>query len=80
MQIVSPADSEVVVEEAFITIVGRTRVDALVSVNESFVEPDLEGRFESTVELEEGPNIIEVVASVATGEEENLVLVVIYIP
>ena len=60
-------------------MVGRTRVDAVVTVNDTVVEPDGDGRFEATVQLEEGPNIIEIVSSVASGEQLELVLVVIYI-
>ena len=64
-----------------VDVVGRTRVDAAVSVQDTFVEVDEDGRFELTVELLEGPNIIEVVASVGTGEEEkSAVLIVSYEP
>ena len=64
-----------------VDVVGRTRVDAAVSVQDTFVEVDEDGRFELTVELVEGPNIIEVVASVGTGEEEkSAVLIVSYEP
>ena len=64
-----------------VEVVGRTRVDAAVSVQDTFVEVDEDGRFELTVELVEGPNLIEVVASVGTGEEEkSAVLIVSYEP
>ena len=59
---------------------GRTRVDAVVTVNDTVVDPDGEGQFSSMVELEEGPNIIEVVSSIANGEQLDMVLVVIYLP
>ena len=80
MQLLNPAEDEVISEDPSIEVVGRTRIDAMVTVNDSVVEPDVDGQFASTVQLEEGPNIIEVLASIATGEQLDRVLVVIYIP
>ena len=80
LQLLNPANVEVITEMSSIEVIGRTRIDAVVTVNDSVVEPDIDGRFTSAVQLEEGPNIIEVVTSVASGEQIDLVLVVIYIP
>ena len=80
LSIEEPETIESIVAEASITIVGRTRIDAAVSVNDIFAEVDEDGRFRVPMELEEGPNIIEVVASVGTGEELVEILVVIYSP
>ena len=80
LQLLNPANVEVITEIPSIEVIGRTRIDAVVTVNDSLVEPDVDGRFTSAVQLEEGPNIIEVVTSVASGEQIDLVLVVIYIP
>ncbi len=77
---IDPQEEEIIIEEQTIDVVGRTRVDAVVTVNYTLTEPDSGGQFTSTVELEEGPNIIEVIASVASGEQEELILVVIYVP
>jgi hypothetical protein len=52
----------------------------VVSVNDDLVGVDESGRFKSVVELEEGPNVIEVVASLADGQEESKVLTVFYVP
>ena len=52
----------------------------MVTINDTVVEPDIDGEFSLDVPLEEGPNIIEVVASVASGEQMDLVLVAIYLP
>ena len=76
----SPETLEVIVAEAALTVIGRTRIDAVVSVNDVFAEVDEEGRFRVPLELEEGPNIIEVVVSIGSGEELSEVLVVIYSP
>ena len=80
LQLVEPPDTEVFTDVGTLTVVGRTRVDAVVTIDDTIVEPDIDGRFSLDVPLEEGPNIIEVVASVASGEQMDLVLVVIYLP
>ena len=53
---------------------------AVVTINDSLVEPNIDGEFSLDVPLDVGPNIIEVVASVASGEQMDLVLVAIYLP
>jgi len=80
LQLESPEGTEVVVTVSKLTVVGRTRVDAAVSVNDNLVEPDLEGRFRQVVDLEVGANVIEIVVSNASGEQKGLVLTVIYLP
>ena len=80
LQLINPSETEVFVAEPVIEIAARTRVDAVVTINDTLVEPDIDGRFSLNVDLEVGPNIIEVVTSVASGEQEGLVLVVIYLP
>ena len=80
LQLISPPELEVFTETGTLTVVGRTRVDAVVTINDSVVEPDIDGEFSLDVPLEEGPNIIEVVASVDSGEQLDLVLVAIYLP
>ena len=80
LQMVAPMETEILTSEPLLDIIGRTRVDAVVTINDTVVEPDLDGRFSLGIDLEEGPNIIEVVASVASGEQEDVVvLVVIYV-
>ena len=80
LQLVEPPETEIFTDAASLTVVGRTRVDALVTINDTIVEPNIDGEFSLDVALEAGPNIIEVVASVASGEQMDLVLVVIYLP
>ena len=77
---VEPADLEVITSESTIKVIGRTSVDAVITVHDTLVEPDGEGVFTSEVELDEDPNIVEIVSSVASGEQAALVLVVIYVP
>ena len=80
LQLVNPPETEVFTDSGTLTVVGRTRVDAVVTINDTIVEPDIDGEFSLDVRLEEGPNIIEVVASVASGEQLDLVIVAIYLP
>ena len=80
LQLVNPEELEVITEESSIEVVGRTRVDAVVTINDTLVEPNSDGLFSLAVDVEEGPNIIEIIASIASGEQTDLVLVVIYIP
>ena len=80
MQIEEPESVESVVAESTITVTGRTRIDAAVSVRLEFADVDEEGRFSVLVLLEEGPNIIQVVASLGSGEELVEILVVVYSP
>ena len=70
---------------AFVTIqnpilTGRTRIDAAVAVDDAFVEVDEDGLFTIELNLEEGPNIIEVLASVVGEDELSLVLIISYEP
>ena len=80
LTIEKPAEIESIIAEDSITVTGRTRLDATVSVNDIFANVDGDGRFRVTVEMEIGPNIIEVVASLGTGETLDEVLIVIYSP
>ena len=61
-----------------VSIVGVTRPDAVVGVNEVQVEVDALGIFSTTVALEEGLNLIEVVAADLDGNVRFQILVVFY--
>ena len=74
LELDSPGVREAVVTDPSLTIEGRTRIDAFVTVNDHVVEPDIEGRFSQVLELAPGLNIIEVIASTASGEQKSLVL------
>jgi hypothetical protein len=62
------------------TIIGRSRIDAFVTINDQIVDVDENGRFTLDVQLEEGINIFEVVSSVSDSESLDEVLTVIYAP
>ena len=80
LQMIEPTENEIFTESGTLTVTGRTRVDAVVTINDTIVEPNIDGEFSLDVTLEEGPNIIEVVTSVASGEQMDQVLVALYVP
>ena len=80
LQLVEPTELEVFTDVAAMTVAGRTRIDAMVTINDTVVEPNIDGEFSLDMDLEEGPNMIEVVASVASGEQKDFILVAVYVP
>jgi Glucodextranase, domain B len=79
LKVTTPPD-ESTVNAASIAVAGQTIIGAVVSVNGNLVDVDASGKFQTTVQLDEGPNIIEVVASDVNGNELSAILRVIYEP
>lgn len=79
LEVLEPAD-ESVVNEVPLVVLGRTTPDAVVSVAGETAEVNAKGEFVKLLQLDEGPNFIEVVASDLSGNQENAVLAVIYFP
>jgi len=83
LEVTGPED-ESEVATSTIAVSGTTIPDAVVSVWVDSVveiaEVDEDGNFSVMVNLEEGPNIIEVIASDWEGNEESTTLIVFYIP
>lgn len=63
-----------------VPVSGFTMPNATVTVNGVLVDVDSDGAFTTTAILEEGPNLLEIIASNLAGEERSAVLSVIYIP
>ena len=61
------------------TVTGAV-VSALIDDTVAIADIDQDGNFSVTVSLEEGPNLIEVVASDQLGNEKSASIVVIYVP
>lgn len=80
LDILSPESVEIIVADTSYAIIGRTRLDAVVSVNDTFAELDDDGRFQVTLPLEEGPNIFDVISRLSSGEEVVEILVIISSP
>lgn len=62
LNIVSPADKSSITG-AETTVTGETLPTAIVSVNGILVKVGADGSFSSSVQLELGPNVVQVVAS-----------------
>ena len=65
--ITSPTDQSIV-SSGTVPVSGRTTPDAVVTVNGVSIAVDEIGIFSTTVTLEEGPNLIEVVATGGEGD------------
>jgi len=79
LQVLSPQD-EVVVNTPQMDVIGSAPAGAVVSVNDEILLVGVDGQFKTTISLDEGPNLIEVVASDDTGNETYLLLTVTYEP
>jgi hypothetical protein len=80
LELLTPTELEIITTDAMLVVSGRTRVDAVVTINDDIASPGADGRFEATVALEVGANIIEVVASVASNEQDSIVITAVYLP
>jgi hypothetical protein len=71
---------DIIVKSSPIAVIGSSTPDAVVSINGESVEVDIQGAFSAQVALEVGPNVIEVVASNLQGDQESVILALIYLP
>ena len=76
--LVTEPENESIVSNSILPLSGRTGPNAIVSINGRSVPVDRFGYFSSTVRLEEGPNVIDVVATNDDGQTLSTVLAVIY--
>jgi len=79
LEVAEPQD-ESVISTSPIYVRGNTSPDAEVSVNGELIDVDEQGNFAAMVEMEEGPNAIEIIATDYEGNEESRILAVIYAP
>lgn len=68
------------VSEPQVTILGATSLDAIVGVNDIPVDVNALGIFSSTVDLVEGPNLVEVVATDIVGNIRFQTVAIFYTP
>lgn len=70
-----PTD-ESVVGSKVVEVTGKTKPDAtviiLTSLDEKVVSPSSDGNFSTTVNIDDGENIIEITAIAKTGEEQKI--------
>ena len=78
--LVTEPEDQTIVSASSQPVSGRTAPDAIVSVNGVGVEVDGAGAFSTTVNLEQGPNLIEVVGTSPDGRVLSAVLAVIFRP
>ena len=78
--LVTDPEDQTIVSATRQPVSGRTAPDAIVSVNGVGVEVDAAGAFSTTVTLEQGPNLIEVLGTSPDGRVLSAVLAVIFRP
>lgn len=79
LDILTPEDNAVVTSPQ-LEVRGVTAPNAVVTVNETIALADDTGAFDASLALDEGPNVVEVVASDDQGNESYVELVVTYAP
>ncbi len=77
--VTAPVD-ETVTTASPISVKGSAPIDAIVSVNGKVVALQNDGSFAVTVDLLEGPNLVEVTASDYQGNTVSKVITVMYLP
>jgi len=79
LQVIAPQNGAVV-NMPQVDVIGMTAPGAVLTVNDDIILVGADGRFQSTVSLEEGPNLIEIVVSDIEGNEASMEFTVIYEP
>lgn len=79
MEVSTPADDGLT-DDADLEVVGRASPDATVSVNGLLTSRGPEGEFTLDLQLDEGPNLLEIIATDLTGRHQEIVRTVIYVP
>jgi len=79
LQIISPLD-EAVVDTPQVDVLGSAPAGAVISVNDEILIVGVDQQFKVTVPLEDGPNLIEVIASDEDGNEVSALLTITYEP
>jgi len=78
-QVLSPLD-DAIVNTPQVEVIGSAPAGTVVSVGDEIFLVGDDGQFRTIVMLEEGPNLIEIVASDVNGDESSLLLAVTYEP
>jgi len=79
LQVLSPQD-EAVINIPQVDVIGSAPAGTVVSINDEILIVSDDQQFKITVSLDEGPNLIEIVASDENGNEMSLLLTVTYEP
>ena len=79
IQVISPLDEEIL-NTPEVVVIGTAPAGTVISINEEIILAGGDGSFRVTLSLEEGPNLIEIVASDINGSEATQLLTVMYEP
>jgi hypothetical protein len=79
LQVLSPQDQEVVTSGQ-IEVLGTAPVNTIITIDDQILIVGPDQQFKAGLILEEGPNLIEIVASDLEGNESFLEITVIYEP
>ncbi len=79
ISLTAPHDGETV-NTSPLLVSGVTAPNAIVSVNDTVGVADVEGRFDLMVPVQAGPNVLEIIASQANGQQAFLIMTVMYQP
>ena len=79
LQILSPLD-EAVVDTPQVDVLGSAPAGSVISVNDEILIVGSDSQFTVTVLLEDGPNLIEIIASDDDGNELTTLLTITYEP
>jgi len=79
LQILSPQE-EAVINTPQVDVIGSAPVGAVVSINDEILVVGDDQQFQTTVSLDEGPNLIEIIASDEDGNEMPVLLTITYEP
>lgn len=79
LQILAPQD-ETVANVSQVDVTGSAPAGTVISINDLILIVDSSQQFTTRVPLEEGPNLIEIVASDDNGNELSTLLTVTYEP
>ncbi len=79
LQVLSPQD-DVIVSTQKVIVTGTASPGAVVTVNDDILIAGPDGKWQDTVTLTEGLNLIEIIASNTSGSEASIELTVTYEP
>lgn len=71
---------EITVDTAQVEVAGKAPPNSVVTVNDEILIVGLSGEFKVPLALEEGPNLLEIIASDMDGNETSQLLTVFYEP
>ncbi len=77
LRLSSPQDGDVVAQPV-INVTGQAPAETVISLNDDILVVPADENFSVPVTLDEGPNVLELVASNIDGDEIDLVLTVVY--